>query len=381
MPHNYNEDAPLPPVENPPVGLRNAALAYASMGIAILPIRPGTKKANPEELGGVGYRVSDAGITNLDRINDIWTRNPGTGIGFVTGAPNGFMVIDIDRKRGGPDPIKALRAVERELGIEIPVGPTATTPNEEAGKEGLHIYLALPEGIEPLRCVRSWLPNVDIQCDGGYVIAPPSIRAFTTRNRYGDQTVTGYGQYEWQDMAGSPYFPTPAEWLTDLEAAVAPAALIEDIRFHGNRRSRPAELKEATGDARGLGKGLAGADWFHKNGIPDGLAQWDVLYFDMTWPLMNAGAKPEQIVAILRETVDHPGTRLVRAWKPWETGEEKDGTFGQSLWAIVNRAFERKQMDGDAYSQTKRDRELHAKYGDLHNISLFRKSDTKGTAK
>ncbi len=381
MSHNYNEDAPLPPLENPPVGLRNATLAYAHMGLAILPVRPGTKKANPDELGGTGYKVTDAGIRNLDRINDIWTRNPGTNIAIPTGTVNGLMVIDIDRKRGGPDPIKALRAVEQELGIEIPVGPTASTPNEDKAKEGLHIYLALPEGIEPLRCVRSWLPNVDIQCDGGYVLAPPSIRAFTTRDRLGNTTVTGYGLYEWQDMGGSPYSPTPAEWLTDLEASVAPVELIEDIRFNGNRRSRPAKLKALSTGSRGVGGGLAGVEWFRTHGIPDGLAQWDVLYFDMTWPLMNAGAEPEQIVAILRETVDHPGTTLVRPWEPWVTGDVADGTAGQSLWAIVNRAFERKQMDGDAYSQAKRDREFNAKYGDLLDLNLFRKNGTKGTAK
>ena len=55
MLHKFSEDAPMPPIENLPVGLRNAALTYSHMDVAILPVRPGTKKANPDELGGIGY--------------------------------------------------------------------------------------------------------------------------------------------------------------------------------------------------------------------------------------------------------------------------------------------------------------------------------------
>ncbi len=413
MHYEYSEDAPLPPVENLPVGLRNAALTYALMGIAILPIRPGTKKANPEELGGVGYKVADAGIRNPDRINAIWNRTCGTCIGIVTGQPNQLLVIDIDRKRGGPDPIKALAAWEAETGIEIPNGPTATTPGGSPATSGMHIYLALPEGTEPLSNVRGWLPNIDIQCDGGYVIAPPSYRLVKTQiegecphewesgtacldSQCPSKVTEQWAQYEWTDATGSPYSPTPAEWLTDLELAVAPVKLIEDIRQWGNTRSRPKELRHIYQAARtgmvvgggsgvGSGGGLEAVKWYRENGIPTGMSQWDVLYLDLTWPMMNAGATREECVAIVREVVDHPNTELSRPWEPWVTGDENDGTIGQSLWAIVNRAFKRKQMDGDEYYQRKQAKKVQAdyeKHGDLVNLSIFRKrsNDAKGTA-
>ncbi len=376
MPYKYSEDAPLPPVENLPVGLRNAVLAYAHMGIAILPVRPGTKKANPEELGGIGYRVSDAGITNTERVTDIYTRTPGTNIGFVTGSVNGFMVIDIDRKRRGPDPIVALRKVQDELGIEIPVGPTASTPGDGEGTEGLHIYLALPEDMEPLGCVNGWLPNVDIRCDGGYVLAPPSFRQVKTSDKYPN----GWGQYEWLDLAGSPYSPTPAEWRTDLEAAVAPVELIADIRRWTNTRSRPQELRHLPRGTRGTGGGLKTVEHYRANGIPEGLAQWDVLYFDIAWPLLNAGVDRAGSVAIMREVLDHPDTRLVRKNEPWLTGHRTDGTSGQTLWAITNRAYERSEMDGDEFHQRKRAKQFDEKYGDLLDLDLFRRNDSKGTA-
>ncbi len=380
MPHNYNEDAPLPPVENPPVGLRNAALAYAHMGIAIIPVRPGTKKANPEELGGIGYRVSDAGITNTERVTDIYNRTPGTNIGFVTGSVNGFMVIDIDidRKRRGPDPIKALAKWQEETGIEIPVGPTASTPGDGEGTEGLHIYLALPDDMEPLGCVNGWLPNVDIRCDGGYVLAPPSFRQVTTSEKYPD----GWGQYEWLDLASSPYSPSPTEWRTDLEAAVAPVELIADIRRWGNTRSRPKELRHLPRGNRGTGGGLQTVEYYRANGIPDGLTQWDVLYCDIAWPLLNAGVDRPDCVAIMREILDHPGTSLVRSWEPWITGDKRDGTAGQTLWAITNRAYERaERMDGDAYHQAKLAKQFDETYGELLNLDLFRRKNTKGTAR
>jgi len=248
------------------------------MDIAILPVRPGTKKANPEELGGRGYKVSDAGIRNLDRINKIWNRTPGSNIAIPTGAVNGFLVIDIDRKRRGPDPVVALRKVQDELGIKIPVGPTARTPGDGDGTEGLHIYLALPEDMEPLGCVNGWLPNVDIRCDGGYVLAPPSYRPVKRRtdkecpderesgkacldSQCPFKVVDDWAQYEWLDLAGSPYSPTPAEWRTDLEAAVAPAELIDDIRGWGNTRSRPKELRHLPRGTRGTGGGLQTVEW------------------------------------------------------------------------------------------------------------------------
>ncbi len=411
MYYEYSEDAPLPPAEDPPpdgVGLRNIALAYGHMGLAILPIRNGTKKANPEELGGIGYKVSDAGIRNLDRINDIWTRNCGTCIGIVTGQPNRLLVIDIDRKRGGPDPIKALAAWEAETGIEIPNGPTVITPGGSPEKSGMHIYLSLPPGTEPLSSVRGWLPNIDIQCEGSYVIAPPSYRLVKTQidgecpheretgrecldSQCPSKVTERWAMYEWADTMGSPYSPTPAEWLTDLEASVAPVELIEDIRRWGRTRSQPKELRHITQAARsglggGAGGGLEAVKYYREHGIPTGMAQWDVLYYDMTWSLMNAGLTPEQIVAILREVVDHPGTELSRPWEPWETGDETDGKTGQSLWAIVNRAFARREMDGDDYYQAKRAKQIeadYAKHGDLVNLSIFRKrsNDSKGTAK
>jgi hypothetical protein len=396
--YKYSEDAPLPPVENLPVGLRNAALAYAHMGIAILPVRAGTKKANPKELGGVGYRVSDAGITNTERVTDIYTRTPGTNIGFVTGSVNGFMVIDIDRKRRGPDPIKALAKWQEETGIEIPIGPTASTPGDGDGTEGMHIYLALPEDMEPLGCVNGWLPNVDIRCDGGYVLAPPSYRQVKRRtdNECPEERESGtacldsqcpfklvedWAQYEWVDLAGSPYSPTPAEWRAELEAAVAPAELIADIRRWGHTRSRPKELRHLPRGARGTGGGLQTVEWYRTNGLPDGLVQWDVLYFDIAWPLLNAGVDRAACVAIMRKILDHPGTSLVRSWEPWITGSAADGTAGQTLWAITNRAYERaERMDGDAYHQAKRTKQFDEKYGDLLKLDLFRRNNTKGTA-
>jgi len=111
--------------------------------------------------------------------------------------------------------------------------------------------------------------------------------------------------------------------------------------------------------------------------------QWEVLYFDISWSLLNAGVNRADCVAIMREVLDRPGTSLVRPWEPWITGSPADGTSGQTLWAITNRAYERaERMDGDAYHQVKQAKQFDEKYGDLLNLDLFRERthDANGTA-
>ena len=120
--------------------------------------------------------------------------------------------------------------------------------------------------------------------------------------------------------------------------------------------------------------------WYRANGIPDGLVQWDVLYFDIAWPLLNAGVDRAGTVAIMRSVLDHPDTHLVRKNDPWLTGHRTDGTSGQTLWAITNRAYERSEMDGDEFHQRKRAKQFDEKYGDLLDLDLFRRNDSKDTA-
>jgi hypothetical protein len=229
----------------PLYGLREAALAYASRGIPVLPLHypetrsrsvrsasPGQGVAAPQRwslcscddqrcsqlgkhpLGAlVPHGVHDA-TTNRARIWDWWThRHPQANIGLACG--HTFDVLDIDGPQGEAA-IRALAATHRFQSS----GPLVRT-----GGGGWHYYLQ-PTGLGNPHPHR--LEGVDWRGRGGYVVAPPSRHAS--------------GQvYQW----------IPGRDL-ELPPGAVPAVLLE--RLQPRQRHRPAGptelplLESARGD-------------------------------------------------------------------------------------------------------------------------------------
>jgi hypothetical protein len=388
-------------------GLLHAARTWVDMGFAILPVRGGGKDADPNALGGKGYKVSDAGIVHPERVNRIWSVAPGMNVGVVCGAPSRILVIDGDKnlkKNKHADPMGHLLKWQEEKGVEIPAGPMVETPSG-----GFHIYLRLPDDIGHVPSPSGWLKDVDIRCDGTYVVAPPSYRQVEAADSddlgwteedsvqwasdgaggWVKQTPTVWKEYAFLDLDGSPYSPTPDEFLAELDEAIAPLDLIEDIRTNRSIRTKNNASGGAPRGSTGHANGLTGVQWYRDNGIPEDAKQWDVLYYDVAWPMLNAGWEREVTVAVMREIVDHPDTPI-DSWDPWLTGRPEDGTDsmnarnGQSLWAITNRAYTRAEtMDGDEFHQRKTAKQFEEKYGNV--ISWLSRSadnnDEKGTGK
>src|SRR5881394_3129330 len=88
------------------------------------------------------------------------------GIGVVTGAISGLVVVDVDAGHGGNE---SLEQLEREH------GPMPTTLECRTGGGGRHLYFAHPGGLA--RNKVGLAPGIDIRADGGYVVAPPSLHA------------------------------------------------------------------------------------------------------------------------------------------------------------------------------------------------------------
>lgn len=140
--------------------LKEAALHYAGLGFAVLPLLQ--KQKTPKGLHGSAEASSDP-----KQIQRWWTVNPEFNIGIATGSKSKLVVIDVDE-----DPEKdvhgmqTLRDWEREHG-ELPDTWIATT-----GRGGAHYYYKTDQ---------SWhnsaglLPGIDIRGEGGYVVAPPSV--------------------------------------------------------------------------------------------------------------------------------------------------------------------------------------------------------------
>jgi hypothetical protein len=153
----------------------NAAVHdYIGRGWSIIAIRPGDKRplVHWEEFQHRRPSGAEAGAW--------FCRWREAGIGIVTGAISGLVVIDIDVRHGGD---VALEHLEREHG-RLP-----TTVECQTGGGGRHLYFAHPGGL--VRNKVGLAPRVDLRGDGGYVVAPPSLHASGLRYARVDGRVPG----------------------------------------------------------------------------------------------------------------------------------------------------------------------------------------------
>ncbi len=230
--------------------LRGAALAYASRGVPVLPLRgklpriPAAHQPGDSlyqqcrgQCGQQGHGVHDA-TCDPDQLRAWWQRWPEANIGLRCGV--GFDVIDVDGQTGR-------HSLERLLAEHggVPIGG----PRVRTGSGGWHLYVA-PSGLPDQIGV---LPSVDYRAADRYVVAPPS-RHPTTGRRY--QWIPGRG-------LDTPLGELPAalrERLTpqpaDRQPEPAPTRPAEPGHPYG-RAVLEAETARIAG-ARGPGQGRGG---------------------------------------------------------------------------------------------------------------------------
>lgn len=158
------------------LGLGVAALEWAALGYAVLPLARGGPKPHRMlgETGGVHWASRDA-----DRIRAWWSADPAANIGVATGQPNSVAVVDLDVK-DGRDGVKAIRQFEYETGCALPTGGLWTrTPSG-----GVHVWMR-SAGPVPER--PGILPGVDVKGDGGLVVAAPSMKLVHPMLRPGER--------------------------------------------------------------------------------------------------------------------------------------------------------------------------------------------------
>lgn len=145
-----------------------AALAYAELGLAVVPIRKGTKQ--PPMKAWQKEATQDP-----EKIRQWWSRWPDSGVGVVTGEKSGGLaVIDLDEHpEDGRRGVELLQTWERENG-RLPETWTATT-----GSGGRHLFFKLQGSMK--RQQHLYDNQVDFQTDGALVILPPTIHAKTGR--------------------------------------------------------------------------------------------------------------------------------------------------------------------------------------------------------
>jgi putative DNA primase/helicase len=150
------------------------ALAYAAFGWPVFPVHgieagrctcgksdcksPGKHPRTPN-----GFKNA---TTDPATIRQWWTKWANANIGVVTGRTSNLFVLDVDRKNGKDGETK-LNALVAEH------GPLPPTPCVKTGR-GRQLYFALPPGGTAPSMEGDGL---DVRCDGGYVVAPPSRHA------------------------------------------------------------------------------------------------------------------------------------------------------------------------------------------------------------
>jgi len=168
--------------------LLDAALAYAAQGIPVFPC----KARDKTPLTAHGFKDASK---DPKQIKAWWKHTPQANIGIPTGAASGWVVIDVDpRNGGGPTWTSLLVSAGEVLEPETRVSNT--------GGGGTHYVFTYPG---TLKLAKTLGKGIDIQGDGKYIIAPPSVHPSGTT-------------YEW-DTPEEPVIEMPA-WL--LKWCVAP---------------------------------------------------------------------------------------------------------------------------------------------------------------
>ena len=141
--------------------LKEWALEYAGMGLAVFPLRARNK--TPATKNG----CKDA-TTDQKQIAAWWDRWPDANIGIATGSVSGgLVVIDLDRdEEKGFDGYEVLREWEKQHG-QLP-----DTCQSITGRGGYHLLYR--DTVEH-RNAQAVYEGVDIRGEGGYIVAPPSI--------------------------------------------------------------------------------------------------------------------------------------------------------------------------------------------------------------
>ncbi len=156
-----------------------AALAYAQMGIAVFPLRPGQKKpygfttglhgatSDPDLVGArwrgeadLPLRPAEPDETLPERVRASLKAN----VAIATGPVSGLWVLDLDGP-GGEASIAALESVHGALPVTV----------EQVTPGGRHMCFKWDPRFHLKISAGKVGFGIDVRGDGGYIVAPPSV--------------------------------------------------------------------------------------------------------------------------------------------------------------------------------------------------------------
>jgi P4 family phage/plasmid primase-like protien len=282
----------LPPVSQADVeryGLGAVALGYAAMGLAVFPLKVGSKEP---AIGDWDENMSRAPAVITSP--DWWGGNNFYGIAIPTGQVNRLLGTDLDNKYEGRNGYESFPAWLAERGLTLPLGLWVSTPHL-----GAHLRHWLPPG----RAVRSRnevLPGVDIKADGGYIVAPPTNLRELIR-------------------------PGPED-----SRSREPAEIWVPYASHGcvhQTPDAPSDFLDAQDELEGHSSGGHGGGngdrWTNpdigaltERGVPDDVTYQRPYFRDLCYKLAQQGVGKEEAWAIWQQVAAR--TTLIRPSEPWD---------------------------------------------------------------
>lgn len=222
-----------PTLDEKPISV---ALAYVAKGWPVFPCNPLTKAPMIER----GFKEA---TTDAFKVRAWWAKFPNAMVGVPTGPAVGFWVLDIDNdaERG-----KSGLASLAEMGHDLSELMDTAVSNTASG--GYHCLFRFDPN-HPITNARGALRRfLDVRGEGGYIIAPGSVRADGRRYAWlnpPDENEIGDAP-EWllSAIGGA---PTPASPL-DFNGAVAPkapadrVAAVQPGAWHENTRDLVARM-------------------------------------------------------------------------------------------------------------------------------------------
>lgn len=227
-------------------GLGAAALRYAALGYAVIPLVRGGKRPH-QMLGNVGgVHLASKDPT---QIAEWWSLDMAANIGVATGKKDSHLVvIDLDVK-GGVNGKSSFARYLRENSLPFP----GDVPYVETPSGGRHLWLRPATGprygneTDPSDRI-GILPGVDVRGKGGLIVAPPSGRMVMPITRPGERSGSEIPvPYSWG--SGCPHaVPDAPPWLDDWLKHAPSSRLAADGKPNGEGEQVP--LDDAIGKSK-----------------------------------------------------------------------------------------------------------------------------------
>ena len=144
---------------------------YLEMGFKLIPAPYKSKGALIKDWNNTAY-------SKYEQIEEILKSQPFINIGILTGEKVNLLVIDIDiiqNAQGTPSLEVSMNSYNK---LQTLYGALPDTLTAQSGSGGIHKYFYIPSGTQIKSNANFFgkdFPGIDIKCNGGKIMAPPSI--------------------------------------------------------------------------------------------------------------------------------------------------------------------------------------------------------------